>query len=85
MDVYLYRKEEEAVFGVRDYGIGIPPARLDTIFDGEAMEGSGNSDSYRGMGIGLSICKTIVTAHGGRIMAHNHDRGAEISFTLPMA
>lgn len=84
MDVYLYRQEEKAVFGVRDYGIGIPPARLDTIFDGEAMEGSGNSDSYRGMGIGLSICKTIVTAHGGRIMAHNHDRGAEISFTLPM-
>lgn len=84
MDVYVERKEKEAVFGVRDYGIGIPPGRLDTIFDGEAISGSGNSDSYRGMGIGLSICKTIIIAHGGRIMAQNRDRGAEISFTLPM-
>ena len=37
----------------------------------------------RGMGIGLSICNTIVQAHGGKIAAHNHADGAEFLFTLP--
>jgi len=35
------------------------------------------------MGIGLSICNTIVQAHGGKIAAHNHADGAEFLFTLP--
>ena len=36
------------------------------------------------MGIGLSICKTIVLAHGGHIEAKNHKDGAEFIFTLPI-
>lgn len=35
------------------------------------------------MGIGLSICNTIVQAHGGILAAKNHDSGAEFYFTLP--
>ena len=35
------------------------------------------------MGIGLSICKTIVLAHGGQIEAKNHEKGAEFIFRLP--
>ena len=35
------------------------------------------------MGIGLSICKTIITAHNGEIFAKNHEDGAEFCFTLP--
>ena len=41
------------------------------------------SDAHRGMGIGLSICNTIVQAHGGILAAKNHDSGAEFYFTLP--
>ncbi|RHO11945.1 ATP-binding protein, partial [Clostridium sp. AM18-55] len=40
-------------------------------------------DGRKGMGIGLSICKTIILAHGGEIKAINHTRGAEFYFTLP--
>ena len=35
------------------------------------------------MGIGLSICKTIIRAHGGNMSAFNHEEGAEFYFTLP--
>ncbi len=83
MELYAKTEGSSAVFCVKDYGTGIEPDRLKTIFDGEASTGSGEADSYRGMGIGLSICKTIITAHGGTIEARNHGGGAEIRFTLP--
>ena len=37
------------------------------------------------MGIGLSICKTIITAHHGTLSGRNHADGAEFCFTLPKA
>ena len=68
---------------VRDYGVGIPPEKLATIFDGSSSTTSTSPDGRKGMGIGLSICKTIILAHGGEIKAINHTRGAEFYFTLP--
>ncbi len=72
-------------FTVRDFGNGICPDILDTLFDGYTSDKNQSSDSHRGMGIGLSICKTIITAHGGSIAARNHDAGAEFTFTLPLS
>ena len=40
-------------------------------------------NSHKGMGIGLTLCKTIVAAHGGTISASNHPNGAQFTFTLP--
>lgn len=68
-------------FRVLDYGVGIDKKQLDTIFDGTYS--STPSDVRNGMGIGLSICKTIITAHNGTITARNHNDGAEFLFTLP--
>ena len=69
---------------IKDYGIGIDNNRLATIFDGESSyKSSGEADGHKGMGIGLSICKTIVTAHGGKIEAKNHGNGATFIVTLP--
>ena len=70
-------------FSIRDYGVGISEARIDTIFDGTDYEASEASDAHKGMGIGLSICKTIITAHHGDITARNHGDGAEFIFKLP--
>lgn len=70
-------------FEVKDYGIGIAPERLSTIFDGPPYTPASNTDGYKGMGIGLSICKTIITAHGGKIYANNHAHGCTFTFTLP--
>lgn len=70
-------------FSVRDYGVGIPLNKIDTIFDGTDYETVHASDARKGMGIGLSICKTIITAHRGTITARNHKDGAEFIFILP--
>ncbi len=69
---------------VRDYGQGIPPEDLPTLFDEFGSRDKESSDATRGLGIGLSICRTIVEGHGGHIFARNlPDGGASISFTLP--
>ena len=77
-------KEEgnKVVFYIRDHGNGIAPERLDQLFDGCA--GALDHESRKGMGIGLSICKSIVMAHQGDVYARNYEDGAEFSFTLPM-
>lgn len=68
---------------VRDFGDGIPPEKLAHIFDAEPSAPTSAADTRKGMGIGLSICKAIVTAHGGEIEARNCEEGAEFCFTLP--
>ncbi len=72
-------------FTVRDYGVGIAEDRLATLFDGEGYNRNNDvkADGYKGMGIGLSICKTIVKAHGGDIKVRNHAEGSEFYFYLP--
>ncbi len=80
---YVDDDSANVTFHVKDYGIGIDPERLNNIFDGNSYIGNRESDSNKGMGIGLSICKTIITAHNGTINARNHVQGAEFYFTLP--
>ena len=70
-------------FTIRDYGIGLPERMLNNLFDGTTYTSSQTSDAHRGMGIGLSICKTIITAHHGTLIGRNHAHGAEFVFTLP--
>lgn len=83
VDCFIDSTETHVIFHVKDYGIGIPPEKLATIFDGSSSTASTSTDGRKGMGIGLSICKTIISAHGGTIHAKNHSHGAEFSFTLP--
>jgi len=72
------------VLQVRDLGKGIDPERLPFIFDGAGTDCNESSDSHKGMGIGLSICKTIIAAHNGTIDAVNQDQGVAFIFTLPL-
>jgi signal transduction histidine kinase len=64
---------------VGDSGPGIPPGDLPRIFDNFYTTKPG------GMGMGLSICRRIVEAHGGRIVAENDAGGAVLRVTLPVA
>ena len=73
----------QVTFQVKDYGIGIAPERLSTIFDGTPYTSEQVSDMHKGIGIGLSICKTIIVAHSGTIHATNHENGCIFTFTLP--
>ncbi len=80
----ICRDQNRIQFRVMDYGQGISPERLDTIFDGNPYGSGESADSKRGMGIGLSICKTIIHIHGGSITAANHENGAVFTFQLPL-
>lgn len=73
----------EVSITVRDFGNGIPQEMLNNLFEGKSYSESHNTDIQKGIGIGLVICKTIVTAHSGTIIGRNHDSGAEFTFTLP--
>ncbi len=77
---------DSARFTVSDNGAGIARERLATLFDGSlAGEKSGGADMKKNMGIGLSVCATIVKAHGGRITAENRpEGGAQFKFYLPI-
>ncbi|MCU0814414.1 MAG: ATP-binding protein [Burkholderiaceae bacterium] len=65
--------------GVRDFGPGIAAADLPRVFDPFF------SSKASGMGLGLSIARSIVEAHGGTITAANREPGAEFRVTLPLA
>jgi signal transduction histidine kinase len=67
------------VVEVSDTGIGIEPQQLDRIF--EAFE-QAESNSSTGMGLGLAICKALVTLHGGTIKAHSNGSGRGASFVV---
>ncbi len=73
-------------FVVKDNGNGIDEHILPVIFEGTLGEREGeSSDSKRSMGIGLSVCKSIIKAHRGNMNAGNNESvGACMSFTLPL-
>lgn len=73
-----------AVFEISDDGCGISKDRLEHIFTGGSALPEDNGDSkVRNAGIGLSVCATIINAHGGSIAAHNgKNGGAVFRFTL---
>ena len=65
---------------VRDSGPGIDPTHLERVFEAFYTTKS------RGVGMGLSICRSIINAHGGRLWAEvNEPRGTIFQFTLPSA
>lgn len=84
IELTVEKQEEVAVFYVRDHGKGISEQVMGRLFD-SYFPGKGESDNKRNMGIGLSVCKSIVKAHGGEMTGKNvKDGGAEFSFTLPL-
>jgi len=84
--VTLTVEDGQGRISVADHGIGIPPDQLSRVFDRFYRVG-GTNDAVAGQGLGLSICKEIVTAHGGRIWAESDGpgQGSTFSFTLPLA
>ena len=75
----------DAVFSVEDDGCGIPEDRLPHLFTG-LLDSEAPMDSARSnMGIGLSVCRTIIKAHGGELKAQNRAEGGTVfRFALEM-
>jgi two-component system sensor kinase FixL len=80
VQVRLRQPDASAVqIEVSDRGTGIHPDRLARIFE------PFQSTKQEGLGLGLSICRSIVEAHGGRLWGGNNpDRGATFCFTMPL-
>ena len=74
------RQQTNAVVSVHDSGPGVVPEQVERVFDAFYTTKS------NGVGIGLSICRSIVDAHGGRLWIEpNEPRGAIFQFTVPSA
>lgn len=78
--------KESVLFGVKDTGIGIPDDKMPFIFDQFYQLDSTLKKQYRGAGLGLAICKNLVTMMGGRIGARSNspEAGTTFFFELPL-
>ena len=88
-DICLSAKKENSMVRIEiaDNGPGISDEAKQRLFDMfyTVNTGSAGADSRRGLGLGLSLCKSIVEAHGGSITVHdNQPHGSVFSFTLPL-
>jgi signal transduction histidine kinase len=79
------RMQNQLALTVRDTGVGIPKKSLGRIFDRFYQVDSTSHRKYKGFGLGLSICKSIVELHGGSISIKSRvNRGTSVSITLPV-
>jgi len=75
---------ERVYLSVEDDGAGISPSQRSHLFDGSARPGGPRGDDRRSMGIGLSVCRSIIRAHGGELWAEDSPHGgAALRFDLP--
>nr|WP_279233285.1 sensor histidine kinase KdpD [Hathewaya massiliensis] len=84
IEIKAYEENKKVFFEVIDEGTGISKEILPYIFERFFTNGSDISDSRRGVGLGLAICRSIVEAHGGEITAFNRKEGGAIfRFYIP--
>jgi PAS domain S-box-containing protein len=83
----LSQEDDEAVVAVQDNGVGIPPQALEKVFDMFSQIRSDEVRGTEGLGIGLSLVRTLVHMHGGTVHAFSEGpgRGARFTVRLPLA
>lgn len=87
VSVRVWREDQEIIAEVQDTGMGIPVEHLPHIFERFYRVDKSRSRPGGGSGIGLTIAKHLVEAHGGRIWATSpgYGRGSTFTFTLPLS
>jgi signal transduction histidine kinase len=78
--VFVDHSAEQVRINVTDDGIGLPPEMAERIFDPFFT----TKDAVKGVGLGLSICVSLIGAMGGRITAESLERGARFTISLPV-
>jgi signal transduction histidine kinase len=83
IEVELRNEDEDVVIAVLDRGSGIDAEEAELIFN-RFYRAQRTSRGVRGMGLGLTVCKKLVEAQGGRIWARQREGGGtELAFALP--
>lgn len=83
--LHLFRQDDWAVVEVRDHGKGISQEVSQAVQSGRHLANDLSGDSSRGMGIGLSVCQSIIKVHNGFFAAGNDPSGGAVfRFGLPM-
>jgi two-component system sensor histidine kinase KdpD len=83
IEVRAAKVDASVVVEVADRGAGVPPEEQERIFD--KFHRGPSERTKAGVGLGLTICRAIVTTHGGRIWVENrHGGGASFQFSLPL-
>ena len=79
LNLRVFTLDNRAIFEIKDNGCGIPPKRLETLFSGYYTQDHEIADSQKkNAGIGLSVCASIINAHGGSIKAENVKTGGAV-------
>jgi PAS domain S-box-containing protein len=78
----LERENSETVVTVQDNGIGIPPAAFEEVFDMFSQVRSHEALAMDGLGIGLSLVRTLVQRHGGSVQVFSEGLGKGSRFTV---
>jgi two-component system CheB/CheR fusion protein len=85
--VRAWRQGDEASVSIRDDGAGIPSDMLESVFDLFVQSRRTLDRAAGGLGLGLSLVRSLVAMHGGRVRAHSagEGQGSEFTITLPIA
>lgn len=86
-NVFINVKERDSalLFSVRDNGIGIADDRLKNFFSAKTTHTTVGTESEKGTGLGLTICKEFVERHGGKIWVESEQgKGSRFYFTIPI-
>ncbi|MBE7204696.1 MAG: PAS-domain containing protein, partial [Parafilimonas terrae] len=83
VEVHARRSDQELVLSVRDYGRGMPPEIADSVFN--RFESHTLGTRHRGVGLGLSIVRSFVELHGGRVhLETTPGEGTCVTCTFPL-
>lgn len=83
--ISAYKQDKSVIMTISDDGNGIPDEMKPKIFDMFYCGANKVADSRRSLGLGLSLCKTIINAHGGEIsVSDNYPKGTIFKFNLPL-
>lgn len=85
INITCYKVGNNALFSVKDNGIGIPNSHISQVFQKFHRVPTGNVHNVKGTGLGLNYVKYVVEAHGGNVMAQSEvNAGSEFIISIPI-
>jgi signal transduction histidine kinase len=83
--VNVEQNELQTLVSIADNGIGISPDRIEKIFDDTSFETTYGTDSEKGSGLGLKLCKYFIELHKGKIWVESKvEKGSKFIFSIPI-